>query len=269
MNLMAIKLVQPQDKKSPKSGEIFEANNGIGSFGSVKRLMHGSENLHKAKRLRTRPPSKDSEDLSSTGDDLNSFLQIIRDSSDFKKDTAQKGNVKSPAKKPYRVEKVLSDVMLGSRVPEVNLGKTPEKPSQTTGSTSKLSRAGHHHKSSSSEDEKENVIPLVAEPKTDVAELLRDDQRDLVVSYSSWVSNDFADIQESPISCPVERKPFKELSKDEVKHLGVTGKVLTTSEENFSLLEDSWFEDGMEESFAEPKHQKKPKLEYVCFGFML
>ncbi|XP_017571287.2 DNA replication ATP-dependent helicase/nuclease DNA2 [Pygocentrus nattereri] len=254
-NLMGSRSMQPQDKTSPKSGDTFTAKNGFGHFGSVKRLMHGSENLHKAKRLRTRPPLKDPEkDLSSPGDDLNKFLQIIRESTDVKDDTSQKGCLKSIEKKSDKAEKIVSQkTILGSKLSEINIGTTmSEKSFRAAGPTSKLSKASNRHKSSSSEDEKENAFPLNKETKTHVSELSGDTQCDLVVSYSSWIRNN----EKAVFSCPVnEKKSFSGLVEDQVKNLADNEKVLSVSEENFGVLEDSWFDDGMEQSFGEPKHQ--------------
>uniref|UniRef100_A0A3B4BP15 DNA replication ATP-dependent helicase/nuclease n=1 Tax=Pygocentrus nattereri TaxID=42514 RepID=A0A3B4BP15_PYGNA len=139
-----------------------------------------------------------------------------------------------------------------------------EKSFRAAGPTSKLSKASNRHKSSSSEDEKENAFPLNKETKTHVSELSGDTQCDLVVSYSSWIRNN----EKAVFSCPVnEKKSFSGLVEDQVKNLADNEKVLSVSEENFGVLEDSWFDDGMEQSFGEPKHQIS-KLEYVLrFNF--
>ncbi|KAI4886215.1 hypothetical protein NFI96_005228 [Prochilodus magdalenae] len=255
-NLLSSRSMQPQDKTSPKCGDTFEAKSGIGHFGSVKRLRHGSENLHNAKRPRTRPLHKDSEkDLGSSEDDLNTFLQIIRDSADLKNDSSQKAFSKSIEKKSDKVKKILTEKnMLGSRLSEINMGQMrSEKPLRATGATSKLSRTSIHHKSSSSEDEKENALPHITEAKMDMSELSGHDQSDLVVSYSSWIRNN----EKNVLSCPVsEKKSFKRQTEDHIKNLSPNKKVLPVSEENFGVLEDSWFDDGMEQSFGEPKPLK-------------
>ncbi|XP_072533295.1 DNA replication ATP-dependent helicase/nuclease DNA2 [Salminus brasiliensis] len=256
-NLMASRSMQPQDKNSPKSGDPFEVQNGFGRFGSVKRLLHGSENLQKAKRPRTRPLQKDSEkDLSSPGDDLNKVLQIIRESSDLGNDTLQKGCLKSVKKKSDKV--LFEKNMAGIRLSEMTVPKTI--PKKLPGSVSKLSRASDRHKSSTSEDEKENALPLITEQKPDMAELARDNQSDLVRSYSSWIcNNDTEEKKKSVFGCPVnEKKPFQGLSEHHVKSLNASEKNFPTSEEHLSVLDDSWFNDGMEE---EPKQTLKSKLE--------
>ncbi|XP_066536208.1 DNA replication ATP-dependent helicase/nuclease DNA2 [Hoplias malabaricus] len=254
-NLMTSRSMQPQDKKSPKSGDTFD---GISHFGSVKRLMHGSETLHKAKRPRTRPLPVDSEnDARSPGDGLSKFLQMIRESSDFKNDTFKKDCSKSFEKS----ERILSKkTRAGSKLCEMNVGKMSEKSFCATGSTSNLSRASQP-KSSSSEDEKENAVPILVQPKSEVAELSRDNQCDLMVSYSSWICNDDSAEKESVLKCPInEKKSFQDLPENKVEKLDVAEQALKTSEENFTVLEDSWFNDGMEESFGEPKPQK-PEFE--------
>uniref|UniRef100_W5LPB2 DNA replication ATP-dependent helicase/nuclease n=1 Tax=Astyanax mexicanus TaxID=7994 RepID=W5LPB2_ASTMX len=256
-NLMASRSMQPQDKNSPKSGDTFEAQSGFSHFGSVKRLLHESENLQKAKRPRTRPPQKDSDKyLDSTGDDLNKVLQEIRDSTDIKRDTSklQKGNLTSVKKTTDKM--LLQKNMPGTSLSETSTGKM--MPQKLTGSISKLSKGSHHHKSTSSEDEKENAHPSITQPKADMVELSRDNQSDLVVSYSSWMCNDIGGKHESVFSCPVsEKKPFQGHSENHVTSSAISEKNIPTSEDQFSILDDSWFDDGMEE---EPKQQKS-KLE--------
>ncbi|KAK1791837.1 hypothetical protein P4O66_013810 [Electrophorus voltai] len=108
-NLMASRSSLPQEKRSPKSGDTLEGKNGISRFVSVKRLM-GSESLHKTKRPRVRQFQRDFEkESSSPGEDLDTFLQIIRDSPDFQNGTPQKGDSKNTERKSGKVKRILSE----------------------------------------------------------------------------------------------------------------------------------------------------------------
>lgn len=253
--------LQPQNKTSPKSGDTFKAENAIGHFGSVKRLMRGSETHQKAKRPRTAQLPKSSEQESnSEGDDLGTFLQIIRETADLKNQKSKKvfskiiENTSGKAKKTFS-EKNSSILTLPDKI----LGNmTSGNGSGGIGSFTKL-RVGHH-KISSSEDEKEN-IPLCINPSMDFTEPSSENQSDLMVSYTSWVCNSDGGEKEENVFVCVNEKKSKEL-----KNLGDKENVVTTAEENLCILDDSWFNDEMEQSFEEPEH-KKSKLEYVFVSF--
>ncbi|XP_034158646.2 DNA replication ATP-dependent helicase/nuclease DNA2 isoform X1 [Pangasianodon hypophthalmus] len=254
--LLSSRSLQPQNKTSPKSGDTFEAENGIGHFGSVKRLMHGSETFQKAKRPRTGQLQKSSEqESSSEGDDLSKFLQIIRETADLKDEKSMKGFSKNSEKKSGKAVKTLSEKnsSLSTLSAKILGNMTSEKKNGATGSITKLPRVSHH-KISSSEDEKEN-IPVRTEPSTDLTEISSDNQSDLVVSYTSWVCNsDSGEKKENVLIWENEKK------SEQVKNLGENEKAITTAEEDVSILDDSWFTDQMEQSFEEPEH-KKSKLE--------
>lgn len=262
--LLSSRSLQPQ-KMSPKSGDTLEAENAIGHFGSVKRLMRGSETHQKAKCPRIGPLQKKSseQELSSEGDDLSKFLQIIRET-DLKYEKSIKAVSKNIEKKSGKVEKTIAL----SALPDKILGDmTSGKGSGSIGpigSITKLPRATHH-KISSSEDEKEN-IPLRTKPSMDLTEPSSDNQSDLMVSYTSWACNNDGGEKEENVFICVNEKKLKEVN------LGDKENAVTTAEENFSLLDDSWFNDQMEQCFEEPEH-KKTKLEYVFvylfFGFYL
>lgn len=255
--LLSSRSLQPQSKTSPKSGDVFDAENVIGRFVSVKRLMHGSETHQKAKRPRTGQLQKSSDqELSSEGDDLGKFLQIIRETADFKDEKKMKGFTKRIEKKCCKAEKNQS---LSTTPCELLGNITFKKGSGANASAIKLSRVSRY-KVSSSEDEKEN-IPLSTKPSMDLTETSSDNQSDLVVSYSSWVCNsDGSEKKENVLVCVNEEK------SKQVKTPGDEENVVTTSEEDFGELDDSWFNDQMEQSFEEPEH-KKSKLEYV-FAFL-
>ncbi|XP_053357959.1 DNA replication ATP-dependent helicase/nuclease DNA2 [Clarias gariepinus] len=244
--LLSNRSLQPQNKTSPKSGDTVNVENVIGHFSSVKRPMHGSETYQKSKRPRTGQLVKSSEQESSLeGDDLNKFLQIIRETGDLHTKKSTIDFPKSMHKKPGKAEKILSEkncsvLTLSDKI----LGNmTSQKKNGTTGSVTKLPQVSH--KSSSGADEKEN-IPLGTEQSMDFNKVSSENQSDLVVSYTSWVCNNDAGENEK-------------VSKQATK-LGDDKKTITTAEENFSLLDDSWFNDEMEQSLVEPEH-KKSKLE--------
>lgn len=244
--LLSNRSLQPQNKTSPKSGDTINVENVIGHFSSVKRPMHRSETYQKSKRPRTGQLVKSSEQESSLeGDDLNKFLQIIRETGDLHTQKTTIDFPKSMHKKPGKAEKILSEkncsvLTLSDKI----LGNmTSQKRNSTTGSVTKLPQVSH--KSSSGADEKEN-IPLGTEQSMDFNKVSSENQSDLVVSYTSWVCNNDAGENEK-------------VSKQATK-LGDDKKTITTAEENFSLLDDSWFNDEMEQSLVEPEH-KKSKLE--------
>ncbi|XP_058242748.1 DNA replication ATP-dependent helicase/nuclease DNA2 isoform X2 [Hemibagrus wyckioides] len=250
--LLSSRSLQPQ-KTSPKSGDTLEAENAIGHFGSVKRLMHGSEMHQKAKRPRIGPLQKKSseQELSSEGDDLSKFLQIIRETADLKDEKSIKAVSKNIEKKSAKAEKTIAL----SALPDKIVGNmTSEKGSGSIGSIGSITKLPRvtHHKISSSEDQKEN-IPLRTKPSMDLTELSSDNQSDLMVSYTSWVF-DSGKKEENVYVCVNEKK------LKEVKNLGDKESAVTTAEENFSLLDDSWFNDQVEQCFEEPEH-KKTKLE--------
>ncbi|XP_027030719.2 DNA replication ATP-dependent helicase/nuclease DNA2 isoform X1 [Tachysurus fulvidraco] len=255
IKLLSSRSLQLQNKTSPKSGDTFKAENAIGHFGSVKRLMRGSETDRKAKRPRTAQLPKSSEQESnSEGDDLGKFLQIIRETADFKNQKSKKVFSKIIENKSGKAEKTLfeknSSILT---LPDKILGyMTSGNGSGDIGSVIK-SRVGHHN-ISSSEDEKEN-IPLCINPSMDFTEPSSDNQSDLMVSYTSWVCNSDGREKEENVFVCVNEKKSKEL-----KNLGDKENVVTTAEENLCILDDSWFNDEMEQSFEEPEH-KKSKLE--------
>lgn len=257
--LLSSRSLQPQNKTSPKSGDTFEAENSIGHFGSVKRLMYGSEMQQKVKRSRTGELEKSSEQKSSSDRDyFRKFFQNIHEAADLKDAKSMKGFSKNIEKKSGKAEKRLSEKNSSVSTLSSNiLGNiNSEKSNGATGSIIKLPRISHH-KISSSEDEKENVY-LSTEPSTDLTEISSDNQSDLVVSYSSWLCNRAAgEKKEDVFICEIEK------SSKQINNLGDDEKAITASEENLNILDDSWFNDQMEQSFEELEH-KKPKLEYVC-----
>lgn len=245
--------LQPQNRLSPKSGDTLEVENAIGHFGSVKRLMHISATRQKAKRPRTGQLQKCSEHISSSvGDDLSEYLQIIRETDNLKHEKTVKGYSR-------KAEKTLNYSSVSSLSGKIPGNMTSEKRNGATGSITKLSKV--HHKISSNEDGKENT-PLSTEPCMGLTAACSDYQSDLVESYTSWLcNNDGGEKNENVIICKNEKE-----SKD-VKNLGDNEKSFTAAEENFSALDDSWFNDQMEQSFEEPEN-KKSKLEYVFVHFL-
>lgn len=263
--LLSSSSLQPQNRTSPKSGDTLEAMNGIGHFGSVKRLMHGLETHQKAKRPRTGQLQKSSDgESSSEGDNLSKFLQIIHETTDLKDEKSMKGFSKNIWKKSGKAEKTLSEKNSSvSTLSHKILGKMiSEKKNSATGLITKLPRVSHH-KISSSEDEKENV-PVSTEPRTDLTKISSDNQSDLVVSYTSWVCNsDCAEKKEDALISENEKE------SKEVKNLDVNEKAIATAEESFGVLDDSWFNDQMEQSF-EKSEVTKSKLKCVyLFLFIL
>lgn len=261
--LLSTSSLQLQNRMSPKSGDTLESENGIGHFGSLKRLMHGSETHQKAKRPRTGQLQKSSEqDSSSEAEDLGKYLQIIRETADLKDEKTIKGFSVRIEKKPGKAEETLSkkNSSVSTLSGQILGNMTSVKRNGATGSVTKLPRVGHH-KISSSEDEKEN-IPLSTEPCKDLTETSSDNQSDLVASYSSWVrDSDGGEKKEDVLVCGNGKE-------SEVKNLGDNKKSITTAEENFSILDDSWFIDQMEQNFEEPEH-KKSKLECVIAYFFI
>lgn len=219
--------LQPQNRLSPKSGDTLEAENVIGHFGSVKRLMLGSETHQKAKRPRTGQLQKNS---------------------DLKDEKSIKGfSRKADKTQIYSSVSTLSGKILGNM--------TSEKRNGATASILNLASVSRP-KISSYEDGKEN-IPQSTEPCMGLTETSSDNQSDLVVSYTSWLCNtDGGEKNENVLISKNEK---------EAKNLGDNEKSFTTAED-FSALDDSWFNDQMEQSFEEPEH-KKSKLEYVFVKF--
>ncbi|XP_062852289.1 DNA replication ATP-dependent helicase/nuclease DNA2 [Trichomycterus rosablanca] len=238
-NLLASRSLQPQDKTSPKSGDTFQDEKNAGHFGSVKRLMENSETIHKAKRPRTALLERDSEKetkgtMNSLRDEINTFIHVTSES-DF--EYVPKSHLKNQETKSGKVEKSL--LWKSSSVPPMTdkvLGV------DATSSRKNLSCAGHK----TSGDEKENADPHISELKTVMAQNCNDNQSDLVVSYGSWMCNNDVKKEESVLSCPVSDEKSDQMNN---------GKAILASEENFSILDDSWFDDGME-FFDEPKHKK-------------
>ncbi|KAI5617418.1 DNA replication ATP-dependent helicase/nuclease DNA2 isoform X1 [Silurus asotus] len=241
--LLSSRLLQPQNETSPKSGDTFEAENC--QFGSVKRLIHGLESQPKAKRPRTGQVLKSAEQESfSERDEMSKFPLNIHESANLKDKTLMKGFSKNIEKRLDKAVKTLSvKNPLITTVPGKILGNmTSEKKNGAPGSVTNLPPISHR-KISSSEDEKENT-PLSTEPSTDYTEISSDNQSDLVVSYTSWVCNNDGE---------------KEKSK-QIYNLDDKEKASPTAEENLNILDDSWFNDQMEQSFQEPEH-KKSKIE--------
>lgn len=218
--------------------------------------MRGSETYQKAKRPRTGQLEKRSEqESSSEGDDLSKFLQIIRETVDLKDEKSMKGYSKNIEKKTGKAENTLSEKKSSgtSLSGKILRSMTSEKRNGAPGSITNLPRVSHH-KISSSEDEKENM-PLGTEPSRDLTEISSDNQSDLVVSYTSWVcDSDRGEKKENVFTCANEKE-----SKD-FMNLGDNEKAITAAEENFSALDESWFNDHMEQGFEEPE-QKKSKLQ--------
>lgn len=251
--LLSSSSLQPQNSTSPKSGDTLKAENGNGHFGSVKRLMLGLETHQKAKRPRTGKFQKSSkQESSSEEEDLNKCLQLIRENADLKDEKSIKGFSKNDEKKSGKAERTLSCKILGNM--------TSEKRNSATGSITKLLTASHQ-KISFSEDEKENVSHIT-EPSKDLTEISSDNQSDLMVSYTSWVCNsDGGEKKENVLIC-VNKK-----ESTEIKNLG-DEKAITPAEDDFSILDDSWFDDQMEQSFEKSEHTKS-KFEYVNAYFCL
>ncbi|XP_076831088.1 DNA replication ATP-dependent helicase/nuclease DNA2 [Brachyhypopomus gauderio] len=252
-NLMGSRSRLPQDKRSPTAGDTLDGADGVGRFGSVKRLMRGPENLHRAKRPRVRQVHGGAEnESSSAGEDLENFLQIIRDSPDLKHEASHRGVSKSAGRNCGRVGKILSEKNgLFSTLSEVKTGK-PVSENIYGATVSKRSEANDFkkHTGRSNERDKENTFALVTEPKTNMAEMSSDNQSDLVVSYDSWICNN--EKQECVPNGPENKnKSLKEFPEV----FGAQEKDFTGPEENVANLEDSWFDDEMEQSVAEPKHQ--------------
>ncbi|XP_042592779.1 LOW QUALITY PROTEIN: DNA replication ATP-dependent helicase/nuclease DNA2-like [Cyprinus carpio] len=225
-SLMARKLMQPQKNSSPESEETFELKNGLSHSGSVKRLLHSSENIQSAKRSRTMQFQKLPDcDASSPGANRNAFS-------------------KSPEKK-IKAESVSferSRLATGSCVKMNGETKPSRKPSQHL---------------SFSTSEKENSLAVNLKPEIDMSTVSGTNHFDHVISYSSWIQNGSTEDKESFLSCPITKKRPLSTADLQAKDKIADGKTLPAPfEDDFTDLIDDWFDDGMDQKPEAPKPKK-------------
>ncbi len=234
-SLMVRKLMQPQKNSSPEPEEAFEHKNGLSHSGSVKRLLHSSENIQSAKRSRTMQVQKLPDcDASDPGANRNAFS-------------------KSPEKK-IKAESVSfesSRFATGSCV-------------KMNGKTNGFSKKSSQHLSFST-SEKENLLAVNLKPEIDMDTVSGTNDVDLVMSYSSWVQNGSTEDKETFLNCPIPKKRPLSTADLQAKDKIADGKTLPVPfEEDFTDLMDDWFDDGMEQKSEAPK-PKKFSHEYEYF----
>ncbi|XP_048060691.1 DNA replication ATP-dependent helicase/nuclease DNA2 isoform X2 [Megalobrama amblycephala] len=237
-SLMARKLMQPQDNSSPESEDTFELKNGVSHSGSVKRLLHSSENIQSAKRSRTTQVQKLPE--------FDTSLPVAKRNKSLK--TLSVMFPKSPEKK-IKAESVSFESSPLSTGPCVKMnGKT--------NGFSKLSKKSAHQLSFST-SEKENSLALNVKPEIDMGAVCGTNDLDLVMSYSSWLKNGSTEEKENFLNCPITKKRPLSTAELQVKEKVADGKALPALfEDDFTDLIDDWFDDGMEQKPEAPKPKK-------------
>ncbi|XP_073729316.1 DNA replication ATP-dependent helicase/nuclease DNA2 [Misgurnus anguillicaudatus] len=230
---MTRKLMLPQINSSPEPLDSFELKNGTNQSGSVKRLLHSSENIQSAKRPRTMKvqtlPIGSDCDPSSPGANINVPASM------------QKASSKSPEKK---IKPVHSHLKNSRWVPE---------PSVKLNSTSKLSKSSHQF--SRSTQDKENSFSLNAKPQSDPSVVSEAKPCDFVISRMQKDSSE--EEKETFLNCLVTTKrPLNATAELQKKNKSADGKALSDSfEDEFNDLDD-WFDDVMEPKSEAPKPKK-------------
>uniref|UniRef100_A0A671QYH0 DNA replication ATP-dependent helicase/nuclease n=1 Tax=Sinocyclocheilus anshuiensis TaxID=1608454 RepID=A0A671QYH0_9TELE len=215
-SLIARKLMQPQKNSSPESEETFELKHGLSHSGSVKRLLHSSENIQSAKWPRTMQVQKLPDcDASSPGANRN----------------AESVSFES------------SRLATGSCV-KMNGG---------TNGFSKPSKKSSQHLSFST-SEKENSLAVNLKPEIDMSTVSGTNNFDLVMSYSSWIQNGSTEDKETFLNCPITKKRPLSTADLQAKDKIVDEKTLPVPfEDDFTDLIDDWFDDGMDQKSEAPK----------------
>lgn len=237
-SLMARKLMQPQNNSSPESEDTFELKNGVSHSGSVKRLLHSSENIQSAKRSRTTQVQKLPE--------CDTSLPVTKQNKSLK--TLSVMFPKSPEKK-IKAESISFESSRLSTGPCVKMnGKTS--------GFSKLSKKSAHQLSFST-SEKENPLALNVKPEIDMSAVCGTNDLDLVMSYSSWIKNGSTEEKENFLNCPITKKRPLSTAELQVKEKVADGKTPPAPfEDDFTDLIDDWFDDGMEQKLEAPKPKK-------------
>ncbi|XP_030628088.1 DNA replication ATP-dependent helicase/nuclease DNA2 [Chanos chanos] len=229
---MCLQAVDPQDKKS-----------GAVCFGSVKRLMFGLDEPQKAKRSRTMPVKRPSSPVKSfnQSDSLNEFLQAIRDSKDTKAKRTQKPSPKEAEKTLVKAEQVLFKSSESSLRDQVTVrAMTSRSKLQGLNGTFLKQSSGVTPKCRSSENEKTNLFTLITKQKVDVT----DGEHGVSHSGSETVEK-----EDCVLRCPVtDKRPMK--------NEGHVVDGTSVPEDELSALNDSWFDEKMEQNSGEPKHKK-------------
>lgn len=236
-SLKARKLMQPQNNSSPETEDTFELKNGMSQSGSVKRLLHSSENIQSAKRSRTMQVQKLPEcDTSLPVTMRNKSLKTL---SMF---------LKSPEKKISAD----SDSFESRRL---STGPCVKMNGKTNG-FSKLSKNSTHQLSFST-SEKENSLAVNVKPEIDMGAVCGTNDLDLVMSYSSWIKNGSTEEKETVLNCPITKKRPLSTAELQVKEKIADAKTLPAPfEDDFTDLIDDWFDDGMEQKSEAPKPKK-------------
>ncbi|XP_016326648.1 LOW QUALITY PROTEIN: DNA replication ATP-dependent helicase/nuclease DNA2-like [Sinocyclocheilus anshuiensis] len=237
-SLMARKLMQPQKNSSLEPEDTFELKNGARHSGSVKRLLHSSENIQSAKRCRTMQVQKlpDCDTSSPRADQKESS------------GTLQRAFSKSPEKK-NKAESV------GFESSRLATGPCVKMNGKTNG-FSKVSKKSFHHLSFST-SEKENSLALNMKPEIDMSTVSGTNDFDLVMSYSLWIQNGSTEEKETFLNCPFTKKRPLSTADLQVKDKIADGKTLPAPfEDDFTDLIDDWFDDGMEQKSEVPKPKK-------------
>jgi len=246
-SLMARKLMQPRNSSSPESKDTFELKNGLSHSGSVKRLLHSSENIQSAKRSKIMQVQELPEcDASLPETKRNESLRTL--SVMFHK---------SPEKK-IKAESVSIE---SSRLANGPCVKTIGK----TNGLSKLSKKSSNQLTfSTCEKEKENLLAHKVKPEIGMGAVSGTNDLDLVMSYSSWIKNGSTEEKETFLNCPITKKRPLSTAELQVKEK-IDGKTSPAPfEDDFTDLMDEWFDDGMEQKSEAPK-PKKFSHEYEYF----
>nr|XP_055027215.1 DNA replication ATP-dependent helicase/nuclease DNA2 [Misgurnus anguillicaudatus] len=228
---MTRKLMLPQINSSPEPVDSFELKNGTNQSGSVKRLLHSSENIQSAKRPRTMKvqtlPIGSDCDPSLPGANINVPASM------------QKASSKSPEKK---IKPVHSHLKNSRWVPEPSV---------------KINSKSSHQFSRSTQD-KENSFSLNAKPQSDPSIVSEAKPCDFVISHDSRMQKDSSEEEkETFLNCPVTTKrPLNATAELQKKNKSADGKALSDSfEDEFNDLDD-WFDDVMEPKSDAPKPKK-------------
>ncbi|XP_065152926.1 DNA replication ATP-dependent helicase/nuclease DNA2 [Paramisgurnus dabryanus] len=233
---MTRKLMLPQKNSSPEPLDSFELKNGTNQSGSVKRLLHSSENIQSAKRPKTMKVQ-----TLPIGSDCVSSLPGANKNVPA---SMQKAFSKSPEKKIKPEHSHLK-----------NSRWTPE-PSVKINSTVKLSK--YSPQFSRSTQDKENSFSINAKPKSDPSIVSESKRANGEISHDSRIQKDFSEEEkETFLNCPVTMKrPLNATAELQKKNNSDDGKSLSDSfEDEFNDLDD-WFDDVMEPKSEAPKPKK-------------
>lgn len=237
-SLKARKLLQPQKNSSLESEDTFELKNAESHSGSVKRLLHSTENIQNAKRSRTTQVQKIPDCGTSSA---------VASRNDFS-ETLHKAFSKSPEKKIKAASVSLESSRLAA-------GPCLKMNGKFNG-FSKVSEKSSHHLSFST-SEKENSPTYNGKPEADMSAVSGTNDFDLVMSYSSWMQNGSTEEKGTFLNCPVAKKRPLNTSELQVKEPIADVKTLPVPfEDDFADLMDDWFDEGMEQKSEAPKPKK-------------